>query len=110
MELLAVIVGLEQLKRPDSRVVVFSDSTYVCEAVNKGWLFSWESKQFKKKKNPDLWIRFLKIYRQHRVEFVWIKGHANNIENERCDHLAVEASKQPGLLEDEGYQDEPGMF
>jgi len=110
MELLAVIVGLEQLKRPGSRVVVYSDSTYVCEAVNKGWLFSWESKQFKKKKNPDLWIRFLEIYRQHRVEFIWIKGHANNIENERCDHLAVEASKQPGLLEDEGYQDEPGMF
>jgi len=110
MELLAVIVGLEQLKKPDSRVVVYSDSTYVCEAVNKGWLFSWESKQFKKKKNPDLWIRFLKIYRQHRVEFIWIKGHANIIENERCDHLAVEASKQSGLLEDEGYQDEPGMF
>ena len=110
MELLAVIAGLEQLKNAGSRVVVYSDSTYVCEAVNKGWVFSWESKQFKKKKNPDLWIRFLKIYRMHKVEFIWIKGHANNIENERCDHLAVEASKQPDLLEDEGYQDEKGLF
>ena len=110
MELLAVIVGLEQLKNEGSRVVVYSDSTYVCEAVNKGWVFSWESKQFRKKKNPDLWIRLLKIYRKHNVEFIWIKGHANNIENERCDQLAVEASKQPGLLEDEGYQDEKGLF
>lgn len=108
MELLAVIVGLEQLKKMNSRVVVYSDSKYVCEAVNKGWVFSWESKQFRKKKNPDLWIRFLKIYRQHNVEFIWIKGHADNTENERCDKLAVEASKQPGLLTDEGYQDENG--
>jgi ribonuclease HI len=70
--------------------------------VEKGWVFQWESKAFKKKKNPDLWIRFLKIYRNHKVRFVWIKGHANNPENEKCDRLAVEASKGL-LLDDIGY-------
>ena len=67
MELLAVIVGLEQLKFPQSEVTVYTDSKYVCDAVEKGWVFGWEKVRFKKKKNPDLWIRFLKIYRKHRV-------------------------------------------
>jgi ribonuclease HI len=103
MELMAVIVGLEALKIPDSRVVIYTDSRYVADAVEKGWVFQWETKAFKNKKNPDLWIRFLKIYRQHKVRIVWIKGHADNVENERCDSLAVAASKEP-LVDDTGYK------
>jgi len=103
MELMAVITGLEALKKPGSNVVVSTDSKYVADAVEKGWVFQWESKMFKKKKNPDLWMRFLKVYRTHNVRFVWIKGHANNVENERCDKLAVAAYRQSDLIEDEGY-------
>jgi len=110
MELLAVIVALEQLKYDDSNVIIYSDSTYVCEAVNKKWLFDWERKGFKKKKNPDLWKRFLKLYRKHKVELVWIKGHANHPENEICDRLAVTASHSPGLLSDEGYDNDDTLF
>lgn len=106
MELMAVITGLEALKIPGSKVVIYTDSKYVADAVEKGWVFQWESKAFKKKKNPDLWIRFLKIYREHNVRFIWIKGHANNPENERCDQLAVEASKRSILNEDKGYNSE----
>jgi ribonuclease HI len=106
MELMAVIAGLEALKIPGSRVVVYTDSKYVADSVEKGWVFQWESKGFKKKKNPDLWIRFLKIYRKHKVRFVWIKGHANNPENEICDQLAVKASSGTMLLEDSGYNPE----
>lgn len=103
MELLAVIIGLEALKIQNSKVVVYTDSKYVADSVEKGWVFQWESKGFKKKKNPDLWLRFLKIYRQHKVRFVWIKGHASNIENEVCDQLAVKASTGVNLSEDIGY-------
>jgi ribonuclease HI len=103
MELMAVIVGLEALKIPGSRVVVYTDSKYVADSVEKGWVFQWESKGFRKKKNPDLWIRFLRVYRKHIVRFIWIKGHANNPENERCDQLAVEAYGSPVLKEDNGY-------
>jgi len=103
MELMAVIAGLEALKVPDSNVVVYTDSKYVADAVNKGWVFQWESKAFKKKKNPDLWLRFLKIYRNHKVKFIWVKGHASITENEKCDQLAFEASKSRYLLEDTGY-------
>ena len=113
MELLAVIKGLEALKKPGSRVVVYTDSKYVADAVEKGWLFQWESKGFRKKKNPDLWIRFLKIYRMHDVRFVWIKGHNNDPENELCDKLAVEASKGKNLPEDSGYtvdSEKDGLF
>lgn len=106
MELLAVITGLEALKNPGTQVMVYTDSRYVADAVEKGWVFQWEAKGFKKKKNPDLWIRFLKVYRQHKVRFTWIKGHAENVENERCDRLAVEASKGSDLGEDEGYNPE----
>jgi ribonuclease HI len=103
MELLAVIVGLEALKRPKSNVVIYTDSKYVADSVEKGWLFKWEAKAFKKKKNPDLWIRFLKVYRNHNVRFIWIKGHSNNKENELCDQLAVEAYRSETLREDPGY-------
>jgi ribonuclease HI len=106
MELLAVITALEALKKPGSNVVIYTDSKYVADSVEKGWVFQWETKIFRKKKNPDLWIRFLKVYRTHNVRFVWIKGHANNIENERCDQLAVNAYMQPELREDTGYTPE----
>jgi len=104
MELLAVIVALEKLKFKNSQVEIYTDSKYVADAVEKGWVFDWENKQFKKKKNPDLWIRFLKVYRIHQVKFHWVKGHANIPENERCDQLAVEASKKGILLIDKGYE------
>ena len=103
MELLAVIAGLEALKRSNSNVVVYTDSKYVADSVEKGWLFRWESKAFKKKKNQDLWIRFLNVFRKHNVRFVWIKGHDNNLENERCDRLAVQAYGSDSLKDDTGY-------
>jgi ribonuclease HI len=103
MELLGVITGLEALKIPGSKVVIYTDSKYVADSVEKGWVFQWESKAFRNKKNPDLWIRFLKIYRQHKVRFVWVKGHSNNAENEVCDRLAVEAYTKGELHEDTGY-------
>lgn len=103
MELLAAIIALETLRKPGSYVTLHTDSQYLVNAVNKGWLFDWERKQFAKKKNPDLWIRFLKAYRRHKVRFVWVKGHNNNPENERCDKMAVEASKGKVLLTDTGY-------
>ena len=104
MELLSVIVGLESLKKAKTVVTVYSDSKYVVDAVEKKWVFAWEKKKFDKKKNPDLWIRFLKIYRKHTVNFVWVKGHSNNIENERCDFLAVQAAESGSLLVDRWYE------
>ena len=110
MELMAVIVGLEALKIPESKVVVYTDSKYIANTVEEGWLFKWESTAFKKKKNPDLWLRFLKVYRQHSVRFVWIKGHSNIAENERCDRLATEVYSMPNLMEDTGYISESEKF
>ena len=104
MELLSVIVGLESLKKEKSSVIVYSDSKYVVGAVEKNWVFAWEKKNFGKKKNPDLWIRFLKIYRKHTINFIWIKGHANNKENERCDRLAVKAAEGDNLKVDNWYE------
>ncbi len=104
MELLAVIVGLEALRFDNMNVTVYSDSKYVVDAIEKGWIFGWEKKRFKDKKNPDLWIRFLAVYRRHHVKFVWVKGHADNPGNERCDQLAVAAYKQPNLGIDSYYE------
>ena len=106
MELMAVCVALEALKFEGSSVTIYSDSKYVVDAVSKGWVFGWEKKMFSGKKNPDLWIRFLRIYRRHRVRFVWVKGHAETVENNRCDQLAVAAANGANLLEDTGYQPE----
>ena len=103
MELMAVCVALEALKIENSSVTLYSDSKYVVDAVTKGWVFGWEKKRFSGKKNPDLWIRFLRVYRRHRVRFVWIKGHAQTVENNRCDQLAVAAAGSARLYEDEGY-------
>lgn len=103
MELLAAIVALESLKKPGTEVTLYTDSQYLVNAVNKGWLFNWEQKRFAKKKNPDLWIRFLEVFRKHRVKLIWVKGHNDNLENERCDTLAVTASKRTNLATDTGY-------
>lgn len=103
MELLAVIVGLEALKNEGSIVEIFTDSRYVVDSVEKGWVFDWEKTAFKKKKNPDLWMRFLKVYRKHKVKFHWIKGHSMIKENEVCDQLAVKASMGDNLTIDDGY-------
>ncbi|MFM9051636.1 MAG: ribonuclease HI [Bacteroidota bacterium] len=104
MELLSVIVGLESLKNPGTHVTVYSDSKYVVDAVEKKWVFGWEKKMFHQKANPDLWMRFLRIYRQHKVRFVWVKGHATNIENIYCDQLAVSAALNGPLSVDEWYE------
>ena len=106
MELLAVIVGLEKITKPNMKVLVISDSKYVVDSVDKKWVFGWEKIGFKAKKNPDLWMRFLKIYRQHQVDFKWIKGHNNHPQNERCDELAVMASGLPHLSVDVFYEKE----
>jgi ribonuclease HI len=106
MELLAVIVGLEKIKNLNTKVLVISDSKYVVDSVVKGWVFGWEKKHFTGKKNPDLWMRFLKIYRKHQVDFKWIKGHNNHPQNERCDELAVMASQQEKLSVDAFYEKE----
>ncbi len=92
MELMAVCVGLEMLKFEGSDVTVYSDSKYVVDAVEKRWVYGWEKKGFVGKKNPDLWMRYLRISRRHKVRFVWVKGHASNVENNRCDELAVGAA------------------
>ena len=118
MELLAVIVGLEAIKWKNARVEIWSDSSYVVKAVNEGWLANWERKGFAKVKNTDLWMRFLRIYRQHQVTFHWLKGHAGHPENERCDALAVDAgagavARGELLPKDEGYEEsvsQPGLL
>ena len=105
MELLAVIVALETIKNEGADVTIYSDSKYVVDAVDKGWVFKWQKMAFKGKKNPDMWQRFLKIYPRHKVKFQWVKGHANIPENERCDRLAVAAANSKDLLIDQGYLD-----
>ncbi|WP_300433776.1 ribonuclease HI [Christiangramia sp.] len=104
MELMAVIVALSKLKKPGTPVKVFTDSKYVADAVNKGWVFNWEKKNFAERKNTDLWKAFLKVFRKHQVQLQWIKGHNDHPQNERCDTLAVMASKGKNLPEDTGYK------
>ena len=104
MELLAVIVGLEALKRDGVTVDVYSDSKYVVDAVEKRWVFGWEKKGYKGKKNPDLWQRFLRVYRKHTVRFHWVKGHAGDPLNERVDAMAVAAYQTGDLLTDDWYE------
>ncbi len=104
MELMSVIAGLEALKRKGEEVMVYSDSRYIVDAVEKGWLRGWIAKQFKGKKNKDLWLRFYKTFKEHKVKFHWIKGHNEHPLNERCDELAVAAALGKNLLPDEGYE------
>ena len=98
MELLAVIVALKALKTPGQQVIVYSDSKYVVDAVEKGWVFGWYKKGFKDKKNKDLWLQYLQQHQLHQVKFQWIKGHNQHPENERCDRLAVAASQDKANL------------
>jgi ribonuclease HI len=108
MELLAVISGLEAIKTEGWQVKVVSDSKYVVDSVEKGWLTGWEKKGFKGKKNEDLWRRYLAVAKKHSVSFKWIKGHAGHAENERCDQLAVQTAEGRDLLVDHGF--ESGMY
>lgn len=111
MELMAVIVALEALKKDGLDVIVYSDSKYVVDAVEKKWVFGWQKKGFEKKANPDLWRRFLQVYPKHNVRFKWVKGHAGNSENERCDQLATEAAARKDLAVDIGYtQSDNSLF
>lgn len=104
MELLAVITGLESIKKEGIPVTIYSDSQYVVKAVEEGWLWSWEKKDFKDKKNEDLWRRYIPLHRKYKPKFKWVRGHAGHIENERCDYLAVQAAARPNLLVDEEYE------
>lgn len=104
MELLAVIKGLEALKVEGMPVTIYSDSKYVVDAVQKGWIWGWQKKGFKDKKNPDLWKEYIPLHTRFKPRFQWVRGHDGNLENERCDQLAVEAASGAGLKKDEGYE------
>lgn len=104
MELLAVIAALEAIRKDGMPITIYSDSRYVVEAVNQGWIWAWQKKNFKKKANPDLWNRFIPLFEKHHPKFVWVRGHAGHPENERCDELAVSAAEGPDLLADEWYE------
>jgi ribonuclease HI len=106
MELLAVIKGLEAIKRKGCNVNIYTDSKYVADAVNKGWVFNWRKQGFKKKANPDLWRKFLSLYELFTIKFFWVKGHAGHQENERCDQLATEAADSDNLKIDQAYENE----
>ena len=111
MELLAVIVALEKITMSTIAITVFTDSMYVVNAVEKKWILGWVKKRFKDVKNPDLWKRFLVQYKKHLVKFVWVKGHNDHPQNERCDQLAVAGTKKKDLKIDEGYVNKPkGLF
>jgi ribonuclease HI len=104
MELLAVIAGLEAIKKNDVPITIYSDSKYVVDSVEKGWLWGWEKKNFKDKANVDLWLRYIPLHKKLNPKFVWIKGHAGHAENERCDELAVQAANGAKLLTDVEYE------
>jgi ribonuclease HI len=104
MELLAVIKGLEAIKKNGIPITIYSDSKYVVDAVEKGWLWNWEKKNFKDKANVDLWMRYIPLHQKLKPKFVWIKGHAGHPENERCDFLAVQAASEKNLLADKEYE------
>jgi len=108
MELLAVITALESLKREGIPITIYSDSEYVINAIEKGWLWNWEKKDFAKKANPDLWRRYIPLHRKYKPRFVWVRGHSGHPENERCDQLAVQAANSGRLLVDEQYEASQG--
>jgi len=109
MELMAVIAALEALKKENLQVTVYSDSQYVVKAVEQGWLKNWIATNFKGgKKNKDLWMRFYELSKKHKIKFVWVKGHASNPHNNRCDILATSAADGYDLLIDEEYEKEQG--
>lgn len=104
MELMAVIAALSQLTRDNLSITIYTDSAYVVNAIEKGWLKGWERTNFKGKKNADLWKQFLPLYRKHQVKFIWVKGHADNKWNNRCDVLATMAADSGNWLVDDGYE------
>lgn len=105
MELMAVIAALEALKKNDLELIIYSDSNYVVKAVMEGWLNNWMKTDFKGgKKNSDLWRRYFALAKKHSIHFKWVKGHANNVLNNRCDELATQAADGTDLLVDEGYE------
>lgn len=104
MELMAVIVALQQLKRDGLSIAIYSDSAYVVNAIEKKWLEGWVKKGFKDKKNPDLWMQYYQLAKKHHIKMIWVKGHANNVMNNRCDELATQAADGNHLLIDEGYE------
>ena len=111
MELLGVISGLEALKKQGLQVVVYSDSKYVVDAVEKGWLNTWIATNFKGgKKNKDLWLRYYHLSKNQFIRFVWVKGHGDNPYNNRCDELATTAADHGELIEDEGYESDKGSL
>jgi ribonuclease HI len=111
MELMAVIAGLAALKKTGLKITIYSDSQYIVKALNEGWLNKWLATNFAKgKKNKDLWVKFYNLYKQHQVKFVWVKGHAENPYNNRCDELATEAADGSDLLTDDGYEMDPNQL
>lgn len=104
MELLAVIKALEALTKEGLEINIFTDSKYVVDAVEKGWLWGWVRKGFKDKKNVDLWQRFIPLYNKHKIRFHWVKGHADNPYNNRCDQLATRAADSGQLMRDEIFE------
>jgi ribonuclease HI len=104
MELMAVIAGLEAIKKEGIPVSIYSDSEYVVKAVEEGWIWNWEKKNFAKKKNVDLWQRYIPLHKKYKPKFNWIRGHAGHPENERCDYLAVQAALSSNLLIDQEYE------
>ena len=103
MELTAVIKALEAIKINKIEITIYSDSKYVVESIEKGWIWNWEKKKFKKKLNSDLWKIFIPLYKKFKIKFKWVKGHSGNVENERCDELANKAQEKE-LLIDKGYE------
>ena len=111
MELMGVIAGLEALKKTGLKITIYTDSQYIVKALNEGWLNKWMATNFSKgKKNKDLWVRFYNLYKQHQIKFVWVKGHAENMYNNRCDELATAAADGNNLLIDEGYEMDPNQL
>lgn len=104
MELMAVLAALKLLTRDGLDITIYTDSAYIVNSVEKKWVFGWDKKGYSGKKNADLWAEFLKLYRKHHIKFVWVKGHASNKWNNRCDELATTAADGKGLLEDVGYE------
>ena len=103
MELMAVIKALEALKNHKINITIYSDSKYVVESIEKGWIWNWEKKNFKKKLNSDLWKKFIPLHKKFKIKFKWVKGHSGDVENERCDELANKAQERE-LLIDKDYE------
>ena len=111
MELMGVIAALEAMKKKGLNITIYTDSQYIVKAVKEGWLNKWLATNFAKgKKNKDLWVRFYNLFKEHQIKFVWVKGHADNVYNDRCDELATSAADGGDLLVDEGYEMDPGTL